>query len=197
MVIEIGVPTRYWDTLVEVPYPLWKNPPEWMLNTTNNGLLRCPVTRNTMQKTIVISHNTDTEVKFVDGEFDVKLSENEGTEVRFHREHEFSGLTHDHVSVKIAPPMTLLCETVVQFTPPFLHEVPSIGTPMYGMVNVPGAMRCAVNCLYHTESYYVHELPKGSPLCYLTFPNIESKVEVEMIKYDGDQHVGDTKDYHL
>ena len=194
--IKIGVPTEHWDQLEEVPYPLWKNPPEWIKSGENYGLCRCPVTRNTMQKTIVIPHTTDTEVRF-DGEFHVNWTDKNGTEVRFHRDHEFDGLTEDHMSVKFAPPFTLLCETVVQFTPAFLHEVPTLGSPMYGMVNVPGKMKCAVNCLYPINQYYVHELPKGSPMCYLTFPNIEGKVDVEMVKYDGPEMFEDSKEYRL
>ena len=195
MVIKIGIPTEYWNQIDELPYPLWKRPPEW-IKSGDYGLSHCPVTRNTLQKTIVVPHTTDTNVRF-DGEFRVDWKERNGTEVRFHREHEFSGMTEDHVSVKFAPPFTLLCDTVVQFTPAFLHEVPTLGSPMYGMVNVPGKMKCAVNCLYPTNQFYLHEIPKGHPMCYLTFPNIEGKVEVDMVKYDGDPMSDDPRAYHL
>lgn len=193
------------------PKPLWKCKDEWWngparkpnytgeASWKNNTMLQsptfvaCPSTRNWVEKTIVVPLTVDLEVtKTPSGVEFARNGHPHFLYVTHHSPEEYAMYTKKYTNVKFGLPYDILTKELILEGPPHLHKhyfhLPF--RTAHGLIQCPGVFSCMVNTFW--EDDYIYKklddeqssifLPAGTPLAYITFPNIKGKIDVEFVE---------------
>ena len=215
-IVKIGVPAKVYDDLIEhpdigseklLPYPLWKYPPEWHTSAAKNmrelgeffkkgdarrsSYIQCPSVSNIIKKSIVVSSLFDLKISSSGGKLLVDEDTKELTD-KSHTKNQHEQLTGGrYENVKVALPYYMMAGKTQQLVlnlPPELHES-YYKTRMwtnFGMFPYSRKMSMQTNTFWPVYEDYEETIPAGTPLNYLTFPNLKSKVDVEYVRIADD-----------